>query len=546
MIRVSLVLMAGLAVSAALRKQSAALKHWVLAATIVCAALTPALSAVVPEWPLRLSWPRFGQSAASITLFIPVHLTPSDAPSAAGTDVAGAAGSFAPMRILAWVWTAGTIAGLAILAMGLFRLTWIARRARPLDDGKWTAAARVVSRRYGLSRSALLLESDHPTLLATWGLGRPKVILPRHARRWPDDRVRIVLGHELAHAARRDWLVQMAGEVLRCVYWFNPLVWIVCRRLRQESEQACDDAVLQLGVEGSDYATHLLEVARAFAPHRTILFPAPAMARPSSLERRVRAMLNDHLNRAPISRAAAIAIAVAIVTVTTAIAGVVTSAQTANASFSGRLVDAIGKILPDTTVILSSAQNQQTLKTTSDSYGQFTFASVPAGDYQLQSERPGFASAQGRVTLTAGQRLTRDVVLQVGGLEETISLSARAGETPPESSVHRPALVPVDAEFDPCSQSPVGGCITQPTKLRDVKPIYPASKSVAGIGGLVVLTARIGTDGFMKDFRVVSGDADFANATIAACHDWQFSQTRLDGVPVEVDMKVTARYTIVQ
>ena len=37
---------------------------------------------------------------------------------------------------------------------------------------------------------------------------------------------------------------------------------IACRRLRQESEYACDDAVLRAGVEATDYATHLFDVAQ--------------------------------------------------------------------------------------------------------------------------------------------------------------------------------------------------------------------------------------------------------------------------------------------
>jgi beta-lactamase regulating signal transducer with metallopeptidase domain len=93
----------------------------------------------------------------------------------------------------------------------------------------------------------------------------------------------------------------MAGELLRAVYWFNPLVWIACTRLRQESEHACDDAVLTSGVDATDYATHLLDLARTLNAARRLNVPAPAMARASSLEGRICAMLNDRLDRRPLA-----------------------------------------------------------------------------------------------------------------------------------------------------------------------------------------------------------------------------------------------------
>jgi hypothetical protein len=54
---------------------------------------------------------------------------------------------------------------------------------------------------------------------------------------WPDERVHVVLCHELAHIRRHDWLVQIGAEAVRTVLWFNPLIWIACTRLRRESEQ---------------------------------------------------------------------------------------------------------------------------------------------------------------------------------------------------------------------------------------------------------------------------------------------------------------------
>src|SRR3954463_2027201 len=99
-------------------------------------------------------------------------------------------------------------------------------------------------------------------MLVTWGALEPRILLPAGADEWTDLRIGAVLGHELAHVRRHDWFIQLVGELARAMYWFNPLVWIACDRLRLESERACDDAVLGLGFDSTQYATELLELAR--------------------------------------------------------------------------------------------------------------------------------------------------------------------------------------------------------------------------------------------------------------------------------------------
>jgi len=57
-LRSSLVLAAGLAVLWALRNQPAALRHWVLAATLSLSAVQPAMNQVIPAWKVaRYNWP---------------------------------------------------------------------------------------------------------------------------------------------------------------------------------------------------------------------------------------------------------------------------------------------------------------------------------------------------------------------------------------------------------------------------------------------------------------------------------------------------------
>jgi hypothetical protein len=134
----------------------------------------------------------------------------------------------------------------------------------------------------------------------TWGALRPSILLPAEADAWPEERRRVVLLHELAHVARRDCLVQTLAAVCCAAYWFHPGAWWAARKMREEREQACDDRVLAAGARASDYAGHLLDVARAY---RTPLCAAAiAMAAPSQLEGRVRAVLEPRRDRRAITR----------------------------------------------------------------------------------------------------------------------------------------------------------------------------------------------------------------------------------------------------
>ena len=206
----------------------------------------------------------------------------------------------------------------------------------------------------------------------------------------------MVLRHELAHVQRRDWLVLMTAELLRVLHWFNPLVWIACRHLRLESERACDDVVLRHGVEGRAYATQLLDIARSFGRHRVAWLPAPAMARATSLERRIAAMLNPALNRGPVTNRARIATVAAASMLTASLAGFGASAQTFG-SVSGSVVDATNRPISGATLMLTGAPNQAKHELRSDAGGHFEFVGLPPATIGSRRSSRGF-SRIGRIS----------------------------------------------------------------------------------------------------------------------------------------------------
>ncbi len=558
-LKVSVVIIAGLAAAGALQRRSAATRHAIVASSIVCALALPVLEQVVPAW----RWPLLRPAAVDR----PASASSSAADSAPRdgvpvVDVSERVTVQSPsqptgggvMSAIAPAWLAGAAVSLLVLLVGGARLAWLASRARRIETGPWTEIADGIARELGLRR-VRLLESDHPSLLVTWGLWQPKVILPVVARSWPDDRVAIVLRHELAHIRRGDWVVQLAGELLRTAYWFNPLLWIACARLRQESEQACDDEVLTSGVAGPDYASHLVDVARLLKAESAPRVPAPAIARSSSLERRVRAMLDARLTRTPITRVARLATGAALLTFTVALA----AAQTGPVSFSGAVLDETGKPVPDATVALINAQTRAKFEVKTDSAGKFQFVPLPADTYALQTTMPGFKKAEDTVSL-AGKKVTRDVTLNLGELQETISIRASQGEAgaseaAPEPSEKRAARLKFEEgarggfqqELAGCQVSATGGRVRPPRKIKDVKPVYPATMREAGTSGKVLLKATIATDGSVRDVQVVkSVHPDLDNAAMDAVRQWLFDGTMLNCNPVEVTMNVSIDFGIQQ
>lgn len=149
----------------------------------------------------------------------------------------------------------------------------------------------------GISQRVSLMLHPDRTIPIVWGLWKARLLLPVAARDWTTEQQKSVLLHELAHVKRRDTWTQLLAQIACATYWFNPLVWFAAWRLHVEREQACDDMVLNSGVPASTYAAHLLNVATRLTSSPWTQACGLAMARRSSLEGRLMAVLNEKRNR---------------------------------------------------------------------------------------------------------------------------------------------------------------------------------------------------------------------------------------------------------
>ncbi len=345
--RVTLISGIACALLAAARNARPALRHLVAAGALVSVALLPAVSALLPSWSLRVlpAPTREAVAPQRTALAIPATIdaspyvaqrAPAEPIGRATTGVAGPSvryGPAAPTRatigapadwktIAFIVWLNVATALLLQIGLGVFGIRRLLRRSISTTDERLAHECARARALLGIRRPVDVLLSPDVTIPVAVGVWRPRVILPTVALHWSRERLHVVLLHELAHVRRGDGLWMIAAQGITAILWFHPLVWMLSHGARRESERACDDVVLASGVRGSDYAGHLVSIARTAMVRDPLAHAAPAFATRSALSGRVASILATDAPRAALTRRAigftAFATAVAVAAIAAA------------------------------------------------------------------------------------------------------------------------------------------------------------------------------------------------------------------------------------
>ncbi len=323
----SAVLLIAFALTTLMQRASATSRHLVWVASLLAMLAIPALAA----WsPIRFAMLPASWSASPVTSApaesigdraVSADVTAqrdgargdvSRAPAIAGTQPtdagltsspasAPASAVFSLTLVVSLVWGAVLTAILSWLAFGSLSVRRIVRGATLLDGAEWQGQVIDIADRFELATMPRLLRSEGVTMPFACGVRTPTIVLPADCETWTPERRTAVLLHELAHIRRRDIIGHTLGRVVCALHWFNPLAWMAAKRLRAESERACDDLALGCGTRASDYAEHLLDIVTSARNHGTPSV-AMAMATRSEFEGRMLAILDPSLMRAAPTR----------------------------------------------------------------------------------------------------------------------------------------------------------------------------------------------------------------------------------------------------
>jgi beta-lactamase regulating signal transducer with metallopeptidase domain len=202
-------------------------------------------------------------------------------------------GSFAAVgwsMAAAAVWAAGALLSYLRVLLGRLELRKLLRKARP-EEGQILDLVARLRDEMGIRRAISIVTGDRCSMPFTWRLARPIIMLPASIDEWPMSRLRSVLLHELRHVARHDQLTRAAARIVCSLFWFVPFIWLAYEFLTVEQEKACDREAIERGAEPRQYASCVLEFARA--SRSPALFESVSLAgqRKRVLESRIRSIV---------------------------------------------------------------------------------------------------------------------------------------------------------------------------------------------------------------------------------------------------------------
>ncbi len=107
----------------------------------------------------------------------------------------------------------------------------------------------------GVNRRVNLIVQNHIKTTALFGIIRPKILITEDFEKAETTHIEYTFMHELSHLKRGDIAVNYLLLFLRCVHWFNPVIWFLFSKIRRDTELATDERTL-LYINPTEYKSY--------------------------------------------------------------------------------------------------------------------------------------------------------------------------------------------------------------------------------------------------------------------------------------------------
>ena len=124
------------------------------------------------------------------------------------------------------------------------------------------------------------------------GFFRPRIILP--VGEWEDKELSYIFVHELIHYKQRDMFYKWLIQIVVCVHWFNPFVYLLEKEVNKSCELSCDEKVIAVldDKEKREYGDTLISFLKSNNLYKSSLASVTLTEGAEQLKERLGAIMN--------------------------------------------------------------------------------------------------------------------------------------------------------------------------------------------------------------------------------------------------------------
>ena len=162
--------------------------------------------------------------------------------------------------------------------------------AKLITDKGLISALEEMKARLKVRTHIPLVQTSNVTTPSLYGIFRPKLLMPEKVQeKLSLNQMTYVFAHELCHLKSKDVLVNWLINALVILHWFNPVIWYMAYKMREDQEVACDAyALAYIGNDKSnDYGYTLISLLESCTKARHVTGLTSLSGSKSQLKRRL-------------------------------------------------------------------------------------------------------------------------------------------------------------------------------------------------------------------------------------------------------------------
>ncbi len=157
----------------------------------------------------------------------------------------------------------GSIVCAVKLFLSYFAVFLTLKRYRVADSEMIRETVSAINQKWGKNVAFRIAQNREITVPFLFGMWRPIIVLPEIS--FSEEEWYYILSHEMAHYYHRDLWLRFICEMLQVVYWWNPFVYLLRRRLVVFQERHIDAVITEKLDKDHvlDYLLCLVKVAKS-------------------------------------------------------------------------------------------------------------------------------------------------------------------------------------------------------------------------------------------------------------------------------------------